>query len=101
MNRVIAAPNELRPDVVVASGDPPTDGCRPASTARLAYAGRIDAALLPGPGNHESRNVAYRHFEDLIGPRMWTRDAGDIRIVGVDSSEPDLNEGQVGRVHYD
>ena len=24
-----------------------------------------------------------------------------VRIVGIDSSEPDLNEGKVGRVHYD
>jgi Icc protein len=26
---------------------------------------------------------------------------GSIRVVGMDSSEPDLNEGQVGREHYD
>jgi 3',5'-cyclic-AMP phosphodiesterase len=32
---------------------------------------------------------------------MWSHDLGGIRIVGVDSSEPDLNEGKVGRVHYD
>jgi 3',5'-cyclic AMP phosphodiesterase CpdA len=31
---------------------------------------------------------------------MWSTDVGDVRIVGVDSSEPDLNEGKVGRVHY-
>src|SRR5207248_1282673 len=48
-----------------------------------------------------SRNVGYLHFEDLIGPRMWVHDIDNVRIVGVDSSEPDLNEGQVGRVHYD
>jgi 3',5'-cyclic AMP phosphodiesterase CpdA len=32
---------------------------------------------------------------------MWVHDIENVRIVGVDSSEPDLNEGQVGRVHYD
>jgi 3',5'-cyclic AMP phosphodiesterase CpdA len=31
---------------------------------------------------------------------MWSTDVGDVRLVGVDSSEPDLNEGRVGRVHY-
>ena len=101
MNRVIAELNELRPDVVVVSGDLTTDGFRPEYKAWLAYADRIEAPLLTVPGNHDSRNVGYLHFEDLIGPRMWAQDVGDVRIVGVDSSEPDLNEGQVGRVHYD
>ena len=41
------------------------------------------------------------HFEELIGPRRWVRNVGSIRIVGMDSSEPDLNEGQVGREHYE
>jgi 3',5'-cyclic AMP phosphodiesterase CpdA len=101
MNRVISELNELAPDVVVVSGDLTTDGFRPEYKAWLAYADRIEAPLLTVPGNHDSRNVGYLHFEDLIGPRMWARDVGDVRIVGVDSSEPDLNEGQVGRVHYD
>ena len=57
--------------------------------------------MLTVPGNHDSRNVGYLHFEDLIGPRMWSHDVEGVRIVGVDSSEPDLNEGKVGRVHYD
>jgi 3',5'-cyclic AMP phosphodiesterase CpdA len=44
--------------------------------------------------------VGYVHFEDLIGPRMWSQELDGVRIVGVDSSEPDLNEGRIGRVHY-
>ena len=67
MNRVIAELNELRPDVVVVSGDLTTDGFRPEYKAWLAYADRIEAPLLTVPGNHDSRNVGYLHFEDLIG----------------------------------
>ena len=101
MHRVIDELNEMAPDVVVVSGDLTADGFRPEYKAWLAYAERIEAPLLTVPGNHDSRNVGYLHFEELIGPRMWTHDIGDVRIVGVDSSEPDLNEGKVGRVHYD
>ena len=53
------------------------------------------------PGNHDSRNVGYVHFEDLIGPRTWSVDVEGVRIVGMDSSEPDQNEGKVGRGHYE
>ena len=100
MNRVIVELNELAPDTVVVSGDLTTDGFRPEYKAWLAYAERIEAPLLTVPGNHDSRNVGYVHFEDLIGPRMWSQDVRGVRIVGVDSSEPDLNEGRIGRVHY-
>jgi Icc protein len=100
MNRAIVELNEMSPDVVVVSGDLTTEGYRPEYKAWLAYADRIEAPLLTVPGNHDSRNVGYVHFEDLIGPRMWSQDVDGIRIVGVDSSEPDLNEGRIGRVHY-
>jgi 3',5'-cyclic-AMP phosphodiesterase len=100
MNRVIVELNELAPDAVVVSGDLTTEGYRPEYKAWLAYAERIEAPLLTVPGNHDSRNVGYVHFEDLIGHRMWSEDIGGVRIVGVDSSEPDMDEGRIGRVHY-
>jgi 3',5'-cyclic-AMP phosphodiesterase len=100
MNRVIKELNELAPDVIVVSGDLTSEGFRPEYKAWLAYVERLEAPVLTVPGNHDSRNVGYLHFEDLIGPRMWTVDVQDVRVVGVDSSEPDLNEGKVGRVHY-
>jgi 3',5'-cyclic AMP phosphodiesterase CpdA len=45
--------------------------------------------------------VGYLHFEELIGPRQWSVDVAGIRIVGEDSTEPDLNEGQIGRERYE
>ena len=52
------------------------------------------------PGNHDSRNVGYVHFERLFGERYSCIDFADAVMVGVDSSEPDLNDGRVGREHY-
>ncbi len=101
MNRVITELNELAPDVVVCSGDLTNEGYRQEFKSWAAYAERISSPVLTVPGNHDSRNVGYLHFEDLVGPRMWSEDVGGVRIVGVDSSEPDLNEGKVGRAQYE
>jgi len=100
MNRVIAELNEQHPDAVICSGDLTTEGFRQEYKNWTAYAERIQAPVLTVPGNHDSRNVGYLHFEDLIGPRMWSERVGGIHVVGVDSSEPDLNEGMVGRSRY-
>jgi 3',5'-cyclic AMP phosphodiesterase CpdA len=101
MNRVISELNELKPDAVVVSGDLTSEGFRQEYKSWVAYADRIEAPLYTVPGNHDSRNVGYLHFEDLIGPRNWSVDIGGVRIVGMDSSEPDQNEGKVGRGHYE
>jgi 3',5'-cyclic AMP phosphodiesterase CpdA len=100
MNRVIVELNELGPDAVVCSGDLTTEGYRQEYKNWVAYAERIEAPLYTVPGNHDARNVGYLHFEELIGPRHWSIDVSGVRLVGVDSSEPDLNEGQVGRERY-
>ncbi|HXF36214.1 MAG TPA: metallophosphoesterase [Actinomycetota bacterium] len=100
MNRVIVELNELRPDAVVCTGDLTNEGYRQEYKNWVAYAQRIEAPIHTVCGNHDARNVGYLHFEELIGPRHWAVDVQGVRIVGVDSSEPDLNEGQVGRERY-
>ena len=52
------------------------------------------------PGNHDARNVGYVHFEELIGPRWQTLHLEQITIVAEDSTEPDLDHGQIGRARY-
>jgi 3',5'-cyclic AMP phosphodiesterase CpdA len=100
MNRVIVELNELRPDLVVVSGDLTNEGYRQEYKNWVAYRERIGSPVYTVPGNHDARNVGYLHFEELIGARHWTADVQGVRIVGADSSEPDLNEGQIGRERY-
>jgi 3',5'-cyclic AMP phosphodiesterase CpdA len=100
MNRVIVELNELGPDAVICSGDLTNEGYRQEYKNWIAYAERIQAPTFTVPGNHDARNVGYLHFEELVGPRHWSVDVEGVRIVGVDSSEPDINEGQVGRERY-
>ncbi len=100
MNRVIAELNDLAPDVVVCTGDLTNEGYRQEYKNWVAYRERIQSPVLTVTGNHDARNVGYLHFEDLVGPRHWVNDVKGVRIVGADSSEPDLNEGQIGRERY-
>ncbi len=51
------------------SGDLTAEGFRQEYKNWLAYVERIEAPIHTVPGNHDSRNVGYLHFEDLIGPR--------------------------------
>ncbi|MDQ3990791.1 MAG: metallophosphoesterase [Actinomycetota bacterium] len=101
MNRVIVELNELQPDVVVVTGDFTNFGYRQEFKTAVAYLERIKAPVYSVPGNHDARNVGWVHFEELIGPRHWSMDVDGVRLVGADSSEPDLDHGQIGRERYE
>lgn len=101
MNRVISELNELGPDLIVCTGDITDSGLIGEFKTAKAYLDQFHARVVAVPGNHDSKNVGWVHFEEQIGPRHWRVELPEgVVIVGVDSSEPDLNEGQVGREAY-
>jgi Icc protein len=101
LERAIAEVNELEPDVVVCSGDLTTFGFRHEYLVARDYFDRLACdSLVVVPGNHDSRNVGYVHFEELFGNRNSVLHKGDVTIVAIDSSEPDLDHGQIGRGRY-
>ena len=102
MDRVVVELNELRPDIVLCTGDLTEMGFRQDYLVAQEYLERVECPrLVVIPGNHDARNVGYVHFEELIGPRWQTLQFDDITIVAVDSTEPDLDHGQIGRARYD
>ena len=91
----------MEPDVVVISGDLTSNGFKDEYALAREYLNRIECgSMVVIPGNHDSRNVGYVHFEDLFGDRNSVLNVGPATIVAVDSSEPDLDNGQVGRGRY-
>ena len=101
LERAISEVNDLRPDIVVCSGDLTTFGFRHEYHLAREYVNKIECeSLVVVPGNHDSRNVGYVHFEDLFGERNSVLRKGGVTIVAVDSTEPDLDNGQVGRGRY-
>ena len=101
MERAIAEINDLKPSIVVCSGDLTTFGFKEEFAAARRYLDTIDCdALVVVPGNHDSRNVGYLHFEQLIGERSSVVRRDGVTVVAVDSTEPDLDHGQIGRGRY-
>ena len=101
LERAIMEVNDLEPDVVVCSGDLTTHGFRQEYADAADYLSRLECEhLVVIPGNHDSRNVGYVHFEDLFGKRNSVLHVDGVTIVAVDSSEPDLDHGQIGRGRY-
>ena len=112
MRNAVDAMNRLRPDLVMVAGDLTASGYEWEYDEALDWLDRIDAPRVVVPGNHDARNVGYIHFErhheqrfvryrldfdDLRAERLGTT---GVTVVGVDSSEPDLDEGRVGREWY-
>ena len=102
LDRAIVEINELEPDVVIVSGDLTSDGLRGEYQLARDYLDRIDCErMIVIPGNHDSRNVGYVHFEELFGERRSELHADGVSIVAVDSTEPDLDHGVIGRGRYE
>jgi 3',5'-cyclic-AMP phosphodiesterase len=97
--------NGLSPDLVAVAGDLTMEGYRTEFEEAKQYLDRIECPnVLYVMGNHDAKNVGYRHFEDVFGMRERSMtipcDAGEAKVVGLDSTKPDLDEGEVGREHY-
>jgi 3',5'-cyclic-AMP phosphodiesterase len=97
--------NAAEPDLVVIAGDITDDGYPDQyPLAEQELAAIAAPHIVRVPGNHDARNVGYLLYEDTFGPRDSQQRfecAGlDVALVGVDSSKPDIDEGEIGREHY-
>lgn len=104
--------NQMAPDVVCIVGDLTAAGYEWEFEEASGWIAQIEHPKIVVPGNHDSRNVGYIHFEHFFGDRFsryrqaFPPERGErlgasgFTIVAVDSSEPDLNDGRVGREHY-
>jgi 3',5'-cyclic AMP phosphodiesterase CpdA len=112
MRSIVERVNRLAPDVVVVSGDLTATGYAWEFEEAAEWLGQVEPPTVVVPGNHDSRNVGYVHFQRLFGERFsrWRAAFDDERaerlratgvtVVGVDSSDPDVNEGHIGRERY-
>ncbi len=97
--------NRAEPDLVVIAGDLTDDGYPdqyPLAARELA--GLACPQIVSVPGNHDARNVGYLRYEEAFGARdsrlRLSCGGSEVALVAVDSSKPDLDEGEIGREHY-
>ncbi len=102
LDRTLVEINDLAPDMVVLTGDLTNMGYRQEFREAREYLDRLECQdVIVVPGNHDSRNVGYMHFERLFSSRDSAISKGGVTILGIDSTEPDLDYGRVGRHRYD
>jgi Icc protein len=97
--------NAAEPNLVLVAGDLTDEGYPdqyPVAKKELSALSCPQVVLVPG--NHDARNVGYLGFEDTFGARdsrlRLELDGLQLALVAVDSSKPDLDEGEIGREHY-
>lgn len=112
LTRIVERVRRIAPDVVVLAGDLTTAGYEWEYEEAARWAEQIEFPKVVIPGNHDARNVGYRHFHRLFGDpftrfrvgfdaeRTERLQATGFTVVALDSSEPDVNEGRIGRDRY-
>jgi len=112
MESIVEQINAMQPDLAVVAGDLTAAGYEWEFAEAADWLDQIECPTVVIPGNHDARNVGYLHFEHYFGERFYRYrvdfppdrakviGAPSMTLVAVDSSEPDLNEGQIGRERY-
>ena len=109
MQSIILEIGALEPDLVVVLGDLTRDGYAEQFDEAAEWIEHLSCAKkIVVPGNHDARNVGFTHFQRLFPPAFHKaivplpKEMGEglARIIGVDTSRPDLDQGELGRDSY-
>jgi 3',5'-cyclic-AMP phosphodiesterase len=93
--------NKNSPDIIVVTGDLTENGLAAEYNGAKNFIDRIECKnKIIVPGNHDSRNAGYLFFEDLFKTRSTFGQFGEVTVVGLDSSQPELDDGHIGRENY-
>jgi len=103
MESMVEEVNALAPDLVAIAGDLTKRGYPEQFEEAHEWVSRMTCPnKVVVPGNHDSRNVGFIHFDEQFGNRYSSNvfpisGGGKAHVVGVDTSKPDLNQGELGR----
>ena len=101
-HQVIDEVNALAPDILAVTGD----------LTDMGYGEQFEQAFellqnfectnrIELMGNHDARNVGDEHFQHYFGDRWSQVRYAGVHMLGLDSSEPDLDSGNIGRKRYE
>lgn len=97
---------DVRPDLLVLTGDVTEDGTPEAYAEVRRILGTCPIPLLAIPGNHDDREAFRIAFGDLAwmprdGPLHWCEDRGPLRFVGLDCAVPGRHHGALDAASLD
>lgn len=88
------------PDLIFVSGDITLEGTLLEYELAKNKIEGFEANVVIIPGNHDARHLGYQLFEEYFGRLEFYKEVKDIGLLGLDSSEPDRDEGHIGRDKY-
>lgn len=99
LNRAINQINEMGVDATIVTGDITENGYFLEFEKAGHYLDTIESPIMVVPGNHDARHVGDQCFGEIMKNRYGTLNLKNkgIEIIGLDSSEPDLDYGKIGR----
>lgn len=89
--------NKVEPDMIFISGDLTTDGLISEYELAKERLKQIDGKLVIVPGNHDERNLGWKLFPEFFGDTDFIINYDNLTLVGLASSEPDKDNGRLGR----
>jgi len=99
--RVIDIVNGIRPDVLVVTGDLTQEGLAHEYRKAEDYLSNFKVKdVVVVPGNHDAENSGDQVFERIFGGRCRQYSGKGVILLGVDSSQPDIDDGHIGRDKY-
>jgi 3',5'-cyclic AMP phosphodiesterase CpdA len=89
--------NKLDADLIFISGDLTTEGLLPEYELAKEKLKMIKGKLVIVPGNHDERNLGFKLFPEFFGKTDFIYYYDALTLVGLASSEPDKDDGRLGR----
>ena len=89
--------NKEEADLIFISGDLTTFGLLSEYEMAAEKIKQIKGKTVIVPGNHDERNLGWKLFPEFFGITDFIYDYTDVTLVGLASSEPDKDNGRLGR----
>jgi len=93
--------NKINPDLVFISGDLTTDGLLSEYDLAREKIKEINFDLAVVPGNHDERNLGFKLFREVFGETDFIHNYDNVNLVALSSSEPDKDDGRLGRSRHE
>jgi len=93
--------NKINPDLVFISGDLTTDGLLSEYDLAKEKIKEINNKLAVVPGNHDERNLGFKLFREVFGETDFIYKYDNVNLVALASSEPDKEDGRLGRGRHE
>ena len=92
--------NKVNADLVFISGDLTTEGLLSEYELAKEKLKQIKGKPVIVPGNHDERNLGFKLFPEFFGNPSFIHTYDDLNFIGLASSEPDKDNGRLGRKRH-